>query len=106
DGEKHSTLVPALRGWVDSIWTPALDHEEKIRSIVQQPVTLDLEELDYLLERVCKQIHLAQFFTRHAKTPDWLRWAENKGLLTNLFKQAPVFGEIDSLFASWFARDF
>ncbi len=106
DGEKHSTLVLALRGLVDSIWTPALDHEEKIRSIVQRPVTLDLEELDYLLERVCREIHLAQFFTRHAKTPDWLRWAEDNGLLDNLFKETPVFGEIDFLFASWFARDF
>jgi hypothetical protein len=106
DEQKHSALAPALRGWVDLVWTPALDHEEKVRSIVERPVTLDPEELDYLLESVCKEISLAQFFTRHAKTPDWLRWAENKGLLANLFKQTPTFGEIDHLFASWFAQDF
>jgi hypothetical protein len=79
--QKHAALAPALQGWVNLIWTPALDHEEKVKAIVERPVTLDPEELDYLLERVCKEISLAQFFTRHAKTPDWLRWAENKGLL-------------------------
>jgi hypothetical protein len=106
DEQKHAALAPALQGWVNLIWTPALDHEEKVKAIVERPVTLDPEELDYLLERVCKEIHLAQFFTRHAKTPDWLRWAENRGLLANLFKQAPTFGEIDQMFAVWFAQDF
>jgi hypothetical protein len=106
DEQKHAALAPALQGWVNLISTPALDHEEKIKAIVERPVTLDPEELDYLLERVCKEIHLAQFFTRYAKTPDWLRWAENKGLLANLFKQAPAFGKIDQMLASWFAQDF
>lgn len=104
--EKHAALAPALQGWVNLIWTPALDHEEKIKAIVERPVTLDPEELDYLVERVCKETSLAQFFTRHAKTPDWLRWAENKGLLANLFTQAPTFREIDQMFAFWFAQDF
>jgi hypothetical protein len=104
--QKHAALAPALQGWVNLIWTPALDHEEKVKAIVERPVTLDPEELDYLLERVCKEISLAQFFTRHAKTPDWLRWAENKGLLANLFKQTPTFAEIDQMFALWFAQDF
>ncbi len=104
--QKHAALAPALQGWVNLIWTPALDHEEKVMAIVERPVTLDPEELDYLLERVCKEIHLAQFFTRHAKTPDWLRWAESKGLLANLFKHASTFGEIDQMFGLWFAQDF
>jgi hypothetical protein len=106
DKQEHAALAPALQGWVNLIWTPALDHEEKVKAIVGRPVTLDPEEADYLLERVCKEIYLAQFFTRHAKTPDWLRWAENKGLLANLFNQAPSFGEIDQMFAVWFAQDF
>jgi len=106
DEQKHAALAPALQGGVNLIWTPALDHEEKVKAIVERPVTLDPEELDYLLERVCKETSLAQFFARHAKTPDWLRWAESKGLLDNLFKQTPTFGEIDQMFAFWFAQDF
>ena len=104
--QKHAALAPALQGWVDLIWTPTLDHEEKVKSIVQRPVTLDPEEVDYLVERVCKVPSLAQFFTRHAKTPDWLEWAESKGLLTDLFKQTSTFGELDQLFASWFSQNF
>jgi SIR2-like protein/uncharacterized protein DUF4020 len=105
DSARHSALAPALKGWVDRIWTVALNHEERIKSIVQRPVSLDPEELDYI-EGACKERHLLQFFTRYAKTPDWLRWVESKGLLAKLFSYTSTYGETDQQFAFWFAQHF
>lgn len=102
---KHSALAPALRGWVDRVRTSVLDHEERIKTIVEKPVSLDPEELDYI-EGACKDATLAQFFARHCHTPDWLRWIEGKGLLGNLFKQDVAPTVNDQLFARWFAQWF
>ena len=102
---RHSAVVPALKGWADRIWTAALDHEVRIKSIVQAPVSLDPEELDYL-ESACKDVSLARFFTRYAKNPEWLRWAEGKGIPRSLFRQTVTVTDIEQEFAFWFARDF
>jgi len=102
---KHSALAPALKGWVDRVRTSVLDHEERIKTIVERPVPLDPEELDYI-EGACKDTTLAQFFVRHCRTPDWLRWLEGKGILANLFKRSEPPTEIDQLFARWFAQWF
>jgi hypothetical protein len=107
-GEKdsrHSALAPALEGWVKFIHTTALDHEERVKSIVQQPVTLDPDDQDYI-EEVCRDPSRLQFFTRHATKTDWLRWADSKGLLENLFAGAPFSEGIDEQLAFWFARNF
>ena len=82
-----------------------LDSEEKIRSIVQQPVSLDPDVQDYI-EDSCRNTSRLQFFTRHATRTDWLRWAENKGLLAKLFSDASAFTGSDQLLAFWFARNF
>ncbi|PYV52524.1 MAG: hypothetical protein DMG92_00750 [Acidobacteria bacterium] len=104
--QRHSAVGTALKGWVALISTPALDHEEKIKTIVERPVPLDREQLDYI-EHACKQKSLVQFFVRHAQSPDWLRWAESRNLLSNLFRITDLpAGEIDQHFASWFARHF
>ncbi len=102
---KHSALAPAVRGWVDRVRASFLDHEERIKTIVERPVSLDPEEMDYI-EGVCNDTTLTQFFVRHCRTPDWLRWIEGKGLLGNLFKQSIVPTEIDQLLARWFAQWF
>jgi hypothetical protein len=102
---KHAALAPALNGWVDRVRTSVLDHEERIKRIVDKPVPLDPEELDYI-ESVCKDKTLAQFFVRHCRTPDWLRWIEAKGFLSNLFKGSSAPTEIDQLLARWFAQWF
>jgi hypothetical protein len=102
---KHTALAPALKGWVDRVRTTVLDHEERIRSIVQIPVSLDPEELDYI-EGVCKDATLAQFFVRYCNAPDWLRWIEGKGLLLNLFSEGSEPTQLDELLARWFAQGF
>jgi hypothetical protein len=102
---KHAMLAPALKGWVDRVRTSVLDHEERIKTIVERPVSLDPEELDYV-EGACKDATLAQFFVRHCRMPDWLGWIEGKELLGNLFKQNVAPTELDRFFASWFAQWF
>jgi hypothetical protein len=102
--DEHACLAPALRGWVDHIWRGTLEHEEKISEIVQRPVSLDPEKLDYI-SRVCSDGTLVQFFTRHAVGVDWLQWAENKGILNDLFSDGSL-GQVQLQLAAWFARNF
>jgi hypothetical protein len=102
---KHAALGPAIEGWVQLVRATALDHEERIKSIVQQPLTLDPDEQDYI-EEACKDPSRLQFFTRYADRADWLRWIEGKGLLENLFLQSSAPAESDRYLAFWFARNF
>jgi len=102
---KHSALAPALKAWVDRVRTSVLDHEERIKAIVEKPVALDPEELDYI-EAACRDATLAQFVVRHCRAADWLRWMEAKKLLSNLFKQNASATEVDLLLARWFAQWF
>jgi hypothetical protein len=107
-GEKesrHAALALALEGWGKLIHTTALDHEERVKSIVQQPVPLDPDEQDYI-EESCKDPSRLQFFTRHATKTDWLQWVDSRGLLENVFAGNPSPRNVDEQLAFWFARNF
>ena len=105
DANPHSAVGVALAGWVELSRAGALEHEREIKSIVERPVPIDLEELDYV-GSVLRDASTARFFTRYAKSTDWLRWVESKGFLKRLFEPVFVSEEIDIELAQWFAGAF
>jgi hypothetical protein len=102
---KHSALGSTLAAWVDLARRGVLDHEQNIKNIVDRPVPLGGEDLDYI-ERMLGDVSTAQFFTRYAKTVDWLQWIESKQPFTRLFENSPDLPPVERMLAWWFAHEF
>jgi hypothetical protein len=102
---KHRVLGEAIADWVNYAKSGVLDHEQQIRAIVESPPPLDRETADRI-ERALHQHTTAQFFTRHAKTPKWLLWAENKPPFKSLFQAEADLSPVAIELAHWFAKSF
>jgi hypothetical protein len=105
DENQHSAVGVSLARWVELSRAGALEQEQEIKSIAERPVPIDLGELDYV-ESVLRDASTTRFFTRYAKSTDWLRWVEAKGLLKNLFEPRSVPEATDMELALWFAGTF
>lgn len=101
----HSALGEAIVTWVTLTQLGTLDRERRIREIVELPPPLDPEDADYIENALTDPV-TTRFFTRHAKTPDWLRWAEGKGLFQPLFQPSEQVSEISRQIGSWFTWSF
>jgi hypothetical protein len=85
----HVALFDAVAQWVETSKMGALEHEHRIREIVSSPPLLTPEDSDYLESRI-KAHETVQFFTRYAKSIDWLQWVESKQGLKPLFQPATI----------------
>jgi hypothetical protein len=102
--DKHSALPEALSAWADLAGSGVLDKEERIKGIVQLPPP-DGPVADYI-DHALKDLPTTRFFTRHAKSPEWLRWVEKKGLLARLFRPGIELNPIEFELAKWFVDAF
>jgi hypothetical protein len=102
---RHSAVGAVCAAWADMAERGVLDQEQKIKEIVELPVSLDPEDLDYVLESLRKE-STTRFFTRYARRPDWLRWLESKDYLKRLFLPGSATNATDGELASWFAENF
>ncbi|HEV2304200.1 MAG TPA: DUF4020 domain-containing protein [Candidatus Acidoferrales bacterium] len=105
DPNKHSRLAEAIGGWAAQARQGALDQEQRIRSIVGLPPSLDPEATDYI-EACFAQVDTARFFTRHANTSDWLEWIDDKKLLARLFQTDSSLTDVDTELANWIGVKF
>jgi hypothetical protein len=103
--DKHSSVLTFVQGWAELARRGTLDHEQKIKTLVESPLTLDPNESDYI-ERMLKVASTAQFFTRYAKRVDWLKWVESKNFLDRLFLPNAEPSDVDQLLSWWFAQTF
>lgn len=103
--DPHAALSPALSEWADESRRSTLGHEQKIKSIVQRPLSVDVEELDYI-EASLNDLARVRFFRRFAKRTDWLTWVESKEAFARLFRRETTFTEIDRELSQWFAENF
>jgi hypothetical protein len=103
--DRHAPLGPALAEWADDFKRTPIEHENKIKSIVQRPLSVNVEDLDYI-ESCLGDLTRARFFRWHAKREDWLTWIENKEAFARLFRRETKFTEIDGELSEWFAENF
>jgi hypothetical protein len=102
---KYSALPEAVEAWAQLAGSKVLDTEERIKGIVQLPPPADGSSSEYI-ERALKDLYTTRFFIRYADSPEWLRWAEKKGLLTNLFCPEAQLSAIEIELANWIAESF
>lgn len=68
DGEnRHSALPKAISAWANQVRLGLLEHEQRIKSIVELPPPIDPEDADYI-EVALSELATTRFFVRYAKT--------------------------------------
>lgn len=82
-----------------------LDHEQKIERIVRVPPPLEPEDADYI-EGALRDPAKAQFFARHARRLEWLRWADDQPAFDEMFRVVRPGGEVSRVLSRWFAQHF
>lgn len=102
----HSSILRSIETWSKRVRWGALEHERRIKEIVQSPPPLDPEEIDYL-KNALRDLENVRFFTRYARTPDWLRWADdNLQSFRDLFGSGNLENAMAQILAIWFTQNF
>ncbi len=102
---KHIALVEGLEELIRYISMGTLEHEYQIQKLVSQRPPIDQGEIDYLLSCIQNKDTI-QFFTKHAKTPEWMFWANDQGLLKDLFNPSATLSLITEELAWWLSTSF
>lgn len=106
----HSALNRAVEAWVLESKTTWTNHEEKIKKIVESGPPTRNEAIGYInddyLSFAVRSPERARFFIRYARGVEWLRWAEEKGILDHLFCHSSDTNDVDEIFAKWLAEQY
>ncbi|WP_258360226.1 SIR2 family NAD-dependent protein deacylase [Moorella sulfitireducens] len=103
----HQALIEAVEAWATRTKMGLIEHEQRIKEIVQNapPTPIELEKVDYILETL-RDPARARIFSRYAKTPEWLRWVEEKNVIKPLFMLETTADDLAPVFADWFTDKF
>jgi hypothetical protein len=106
---KHDEVEATLGRWSSQALMGPIDHNARIKSIVEKPVPPAGEELDYIAACLLEPSR-TRFFTKHARGLDWLQWMEGQPPFKRLFKVNGNFSgeeeEVSRELAYWFGRKF
>lgn len=112
--ENHASLVESLEIWSKYSQMGALEHEKRIRHIIQQSHRIDIQndtlllspEDDSYLERSIQDLSTLQYFVRYANAPEWLNWIKNKNPFINLFNTKKSFNDVEIELTHWLFNNF
>ena len=122
----NGALPELLRDWARQAQMGALDHDQRLRGIVQtEPppdddpapdddaisgpkrnrgnVRLPAPEDESYLRETFEVVERLRLFTRHAREVGWLSWAEEEGLLGGIFDPV-ASSETADVLSEWFAE--
>ena len=103
----HSRAAKAVESWVKLSQMGSLDHQRKIRSLVEVAPPLEGENEDYL-KNALRELPNVRYFVQNAKNPEWLHWLEaNSPEFGDVFN--PTCSQYDETrqdWAGWFASNF
>lgn len=103
-GNKYAALIDATTAWADRISMGAFDHEERVKRITSgSPTIRDTEDDDYM-QSVVQDPQKIALFRKCATDKAWLLWAEERGLLSDLFSRRTDQDERLHTLAWWFSR--
>lgn len=101
--DTFGALDQGVHGWADLAKMGALDHEQRLRSIVSGTPVLDPQTADYVRIALGDPMTV-RFFVENAKTPDWLHWVSDAGFFKALFSQNVQLERKEKTLAYWFAN--
>lgn len=101
----HLSLYQAIEKWATLTNMGALDHEMQIKQIVESTPPLDKESADYVASAL-EKYYINRFFTRYARSVEWLVWAEQQENFRQLFRSDGEITDIIRNLAHWFADNY
>lgn len=102
--DPHAILYQAVERWAELAAEGILDFEQRIRALVELPPPLDPEDKSYLEWAISDPMGM-RFFTRHARSPEYLVWLEKRKAFQSLFQAGDV-DEIGQQVAYWLGEHF
>ncbi|HEX2050512.1 MAG TPA: hypothetical protein VHJ34_07755 [Actinomycetota bacterium] len=102
NSDRFKPLYDALSAWAEQTSWGSLDQEARIKELVASDPPLDRASEAYIEQSLSDPV-TARFFTDHAESAAWLKWVEEKGLLTTLFGSNELPAEVARTVAYWFA---
>lgn len=98
----HGNLEHALTTWANRAKMGALEHDARIKEIIDgESTTLPLPERDYLISQIETE-EGARRFAVSATEHRWLRWLEGTDVFEGLFNGAPP-SDPTTVLAQWYA---
>lgn len=97
-------LPQHIHSWAERARMGILEHQQRIRAIVETPPPLSREDESYLQETLESKERL-KLFTQNARGVEWLKWAENHPTFCSIFNPEAEYVQQD-YFADWFAHRF
>lgn len=108
DGE-HAAIKTTLSRWCQRVSMKSVDHNGKIKAIVEKPVPPDDEVRDYIAEALTDPSR-TRHFAQYARRLDWLNWIEDQTPFLRLFdtgySPSGADAEVATELAYWFGRTF
>jgi len=101
--EDHSGLVSALEEWDRRARMGRLDHQARMKEIIEAGLPLNPVDQDYVHDRLQRMEGVIEF-ARFAKTVEWLQWIEGVQGFKNLF--SGIETEETSVLARWLGQVF
>jgi Domain of unknown function (DUF4020) len=98
----HRELTTAIDAWAKQASTGHIEHEARIRELVNLPPPQDPINASYLT-RILSDATILQFFVRHARGIQWLAWIVDSRRLEGLFEDRKLLSYGDQLLANWLA---
>lgn len=103
-GSDHSGLTTALEAWDHRARMGRLDHQARMKEILDTRPPLNPVDEDYLRHQL-QSADGARAFAQFASGVDWLQWLEEVKDFTGLFTGAPD-SEVSSVLSQWFADNY
>lgn len=103
--ESYVQIEKCLSEWTDAIHGGFIWVEDRIRSIVARSTTPDSREGEFILWAL-KNLATTRFFTKCAKSHDWLKWLNEQELIANLFDPYEKLTDAQREIAKWVAGRF
>lgn len=104
--ESHQALVQAISGWASQAGMGLLDHQQQIRTLVEnQPPPRVPEDVSYL-QTVVAHHETVALFTKYARGEAWLSWTSGRPEFQRLFDRSADPTSVTGHLANWFATNF
>jgi hypothetical protein len=92
----HRELTIAIDAWARQASTGHIEHDARIRELVNLPPPQDPINASYLT-RILSDATILQFFVRHARGIQWLAWIVDSRRLEALFEDRKLLSYGDQL---------
>src|SRR5690606_17057329 len=98
-----AALGQAIAAWATHAALGSLDHVRRLRDLLASSPPPYQETIDYLRAALRDEVTLT-YFTKHARSAEWLSWLHNEGALVPLFQLETPLDSAATQLASWFAH--